>query len=104
MRAAGLVVGRTLELLRDAVKPGISTGDLDAIAEDNIRSSGATPSFKGYHGFTGSICASGNDEIVHGLPGGRVLADGDLISIDCGAIVDGWHGNAAITVPVGEAA
>jgi methionyl aminopeptidase len=102
MRAAGLVVGRTLELLRGEVRAGISTGELDAIAEDNIRSSGATPSFKGYHGFTGSICASVNDEIVHGIPGGRVLAEGDLISIDCGAIVDGWHGDAAITVAVGE--
>ena len=102
MRAAGLVVGRTLELLRGEVRAGITTGELDAIAEDNIRSSGATPSFKGYHGFTGSICASVNDEIVHGIPGDRVLADGDLISIDCGAIVDGWHGDAAITVPVGE--
>ncbi|TDD60168.1 type I methionyl aminopeptidase [Kribbella antibiotica] len=101
MRAAGLVVGRTLELLREAVKPGISTGELDAIAEDNIRSSGATPSFKGYHGFTGSICASVNDEVVHGIPGERVLVEGDLISIDCGAIVNGWHGDAAITVPVG---
>ena len=104
MRKAGLVVGRTLELLRGAVRAGISTAELDAIAEDNIRSSGATPSFKGYHGFTGSICASVNDEIVHGIPGGRVLADGDLISIDCGAIVDGWHGDAAITVGVGEVA
>jgi len=102
MRAAGLVVGRTLELLRGEVRPGISTGELDAIAEDNIRSSGATPSFKGYHGFTGSICASVNDEIVHGIPGDRVLAEGDLISIDCGAIVDGWHGDAAITVAVGQ--
>ncbi|WP_327637866.1 type I methionyl aminopeptidase [Kribbella sp. NBC_00482] len=102
MRKAGLVVGRTLELLRGAVRVGITTGELDAIAEDNIRSSGATPSFKGYHGFTGSICASVNDEIVHGIPGDRVLAAGDLISIDCGAIVDGWHGDAAITVPVGE--
>ncbi|GAA2795893.1 type I methionyl aminopeptidase [Kribbella solani] len=101
MRKAGLVVGRTLELLRGAVRAGISTGELDAIAEDNIRSSGATPSFKGYHGFTGSICASVNEEIVHGIPGERVLAAGDLISIDCGAIVDGWHGDAAITVPVG---
>ena len=104
MRKAGLVVGRTLELLRGEVKVGITTGDLDAIAEDHIRSSGATPSFKGYHGFTGSICASVNDEIVHGIPGGRVLADGDLISIDCGAIVDGWHGDAAITVGVGQVA
>ncbi len=102
MRAAGLVVGRTLELLRGEVRPGVSTGDLDAIAEDHIRSSGAVPSFKGYHGFTGSICASVNDEIVHGIPGGRLLAAGDLLSIDCGAIVDGWHGDAAITVPVGE--
>src|SRR5690348_16949251 len=102
MRKAGLVVGRTLELLRGEVKAGISTGDLDAIAEDNIRSSGAIPSFKGYHGFTGTICASVNDEIVHGIPGGRVLAEGDLVSLDCGAIVDGWHGDAAITVPVGE--
>jgi methionyl aminopeptidase len=102
MRKAGLVVGRTLELLRGSVRPGMTTGELDAIAEDNIRSSGATPSFKGYHGFTGSICASVNDEIVHGIPGDRVLAEGDLISIDCGAIVDGWHGDAAITVPVGQ--
>ena len=102
MRAAGLVVGRTLELLRGEVRAGITTGELDAIAEDNIRSSGATPSFKGYHGFTGSICASVNDEIVHGIPGDRVLAEGDLISIDCGAIVNGWHGDAAITVGVGD--
>ena len=97
MRRAGLVVGRTLELLRASVRAGITTGELDAIAEDNIRSSGATPSFKGYHGFPGSICASVNDEVVHGIPGDRVLADGDVISIDCGAIVDGWHGDAAIT-------
>jgi len=101
MRRAGLVVGRTLELLRSSVRAGISTGELDAIAEDHIRSSGATPSFKGYHGFPGSICASVNDEVVHGIPGGRSLAEGDVISIDCGAIVDGWHGDAAITVAVG---
>ncbi len=106
MRRAGLVVGQTLELLRSSVRAGISTGELDAIAEDNIRSSGATPSFKGYHGFPGSICASVNDEVVHGIPGGRVLADGDVISIDCGAITpddsgQGWHGDAAITVAVG---
>jgi len=102
MRRAGLVVGQTLELLRSSVRAGISTGELDAIAEDNIRSSGATPPFKGYHGFPGSICASVNDEVVHGIPGDRVLADGDVISIDCGAIVDGWHGDAAITVAVGD--
>jgi methionyl aminopeptidase len=102
MRRAGLVVGETLELLRGSVRAGITTGELDAIAEDNIRSSGATPSFKGYHGFPGAICASVNDEVVHGIPGERVLADGDVISIDCGAIVEGWHGDAAITVAVGE--
>jgi methionyl aminopeptidase len=102
MRAAGLVVGRTLELLRASVRPGMTTLELDQIAEDNIRSSGAAPSFKGYHGFTGSICASVNDEVVHGIPGERVIEDGDVISIDCGAIVDGWHGDAAITVAVGE--
>jgi methionyl aminopeptidase len=101
MRAAGLVVGRTLELLAGSVKAGITTGELDAIAEDHIRSSGATPSFKGYHGFPGSICTSVNDEIVHGIPGERTLAEGDIVSIDCGAIVDGWHGDAALTVPVG---
>lgn len=101
MRRAGLVVGQTLELLRGAVRAGVTTAELDAIAEDNIRSSGATPSFQGYHGFPASICASVNDEVVHGIPGDRVLADGDVISIDCGAIVDGWHGDAAITVAVG---
>jgi methionyl aminopeptidase len=101
MRAAGLVVGETLELLRGQVRAGVTTAELDAIAEDNIRSSGATPSFLGYQGFPASICASVNDEVVHGIPGERVLADGDVISIDCGAIVDGWHGDAAITVAVG---
>ncbi len=101
MRTAGLVVGRTLELMRSSVRAGITTGELDAIAEDHIRSSGATPSFKGYHGFPGSICASVNDEVVHGIPGERTLAEGDVISIDCGAIVDGWHGDAALTVAVG---
>src|SRR5690349_12690875 len=104
MRVAGLLVGETLEVLRAAVRSGISTAELDAIAEDNIRSAGGTPSFKGYGHppFPGTICASVNDEVVHGVPGERVLADGDVISIDCGAIVDGWHGDAAITVPVGE--
>ncbi|MBW8751725.1 MAG: type I methionyl aminopeptidase [Propionibacteriales bacterium] len=104
MRVAGRLVGETLELLRRSVRSGVTTGELDAIAEDNIRSHGGIPSFKGYGHppFPGSICASVDDEVVHGIPGERVLADGDLISIDCGAIVDGWHGDAAITVPVGE--
>jgi methionyl aminopeptidase len=104
MRAAGLVVGETLELLRTSVRAGMTTLELDRIAEDNIRSHGAAPSFKGYFGFTGSICASVNDEVVHGIPGDRVLADGDVLSIDCGAALDGWHGDAAITVAVGDVA
>jgi methionyl aminopeptidase len=101
MRRAGLVVGRTLEVLRAAVRAGVTTGELDAIAEDAIRTAGATPSFLGYEGFPASICTSVNDEVVHGIPGDRELREGDLVSIDCGAIVDGWHGDAAITVPVG---
>ena len=103
MREAGLIVGKTLEMLRAAVAPGVTTAELDVIAEEHIRDSGAVPSFKGYHGtYPATICASVNDEIVHGIPGPRVLREGDIISIDCGAIVDGWHGDAAITVPVGE--
>lgn len=103
MRRAGLLVGQTLEKLRDAVRPGISTGELNAIAEDNIRSGGGIPSFLGYGHppFPATICASVNDAVVHGIPGEQVLNLGDVISIDCGAIVDGWHGDAAITVAVG---
>ncbi|GAA2289304.1 type I methionyl aminopeptidase [Actinomadura luteofluorescens] len=103
MRAAGLLVGRTLELLRESAKPGMSTLDLDALAEEHIRDNGGVPSFKGYHGFTGTICASVNEEIVHGIPrSDKILREGDVLSIDCGAIVEGWHGDAAITVPLGE--
>jgi methionyl aminopeptidase len=102
MRVAGLLVGRTLERLREAVAPGVSTADLDAISAASIREGGGTPSFLGYNGFPATICASVNDEIVHGIPGSRVLREGDVISLDCGAIVDGYHGDAAITVPVGD--
>jgi len=102
MREAGLVVARTLELLRTAVAPGVTTRALDALAEESIRSHGATPSFLGYHGFPASICTSVNDEVVHGIPSDRVLVVGDQISIDCGAILAGWHGDAAVTVGVGE--
>ena len=102
MRAAGLVVAGAIAAVRAAVRPGVTTGELDAIAEDHIRSAGAVPSFLGYHGFTGSICASINDEIVHGIPRpDRVLAEGDNIAIDCGAILAGWHGDSAVTVTVG---
>ena len=102
MREAGLVVARTLELLRAAVAPGMTTQALDALAEESIRSHGAVPSFLGYHGFPASICTSVNDEVVHGIPGDRVLEAGDQISIDCGAILAGWHGDAAVTVGVGD--
>jgi len=101
MRAAGVVVGETLELIRGQASDGITTGDLDRTAEEFIRSRGATPSFLGYHGFTGSLCVSVNEEVVHGIPGSRTLRQGDLVSIDCGAIVDGWHGDAAISLIVG---
>jgi methionine aminopeptidase type I len=102
MRAAGLVVAGAIAEVRAAVRPGVTTGELDAVAEDFIRSRGAIPSFLGYHGFTGSICASINEEIVHGIPDpGRALAPGDNISIDCGAILDGWHGDSAVTLTVG---
>jgi methionyl aminopeptidase len=106
MRVAGRLVGETLELLRAAVRPGVTTGDLDRLAEENIRSHHGVPSFLGYSHppFPATICASVNDQVVHGIPGDRVLAEGDIISIDCGAIVDGWHGDAAITVGVGEVA
>ncbi len=102
MRAAGLVVARTLETVRAAVAPGVTTRQLDAIAEESIRSYGAVPSFLGYHGYPASLCTSVNDEVVHGIPSDRVLLAGDQVSIDCGAILAGWHGDSAITVPVGE--
>lgn len=101
MRRAGLVVGETLEVLRAAVRPGVTPRQLDALAERTIRGQGATPSFLGYHGFPATICASVNETVVHGIPTDVPLAEGDLISLDCGAIVDGWHGDAAISVPVG---
>ncbi|MGH3384661.1 MAG: type I methionyl aminopeptidase [Nocardioidaceae bacterium] len=102
MRTAGLVVGETLELLRSSVMAGMTTADLDAIAAEHIAGRGAVPSFKGYHGFPATICTSVNDQVVHGIPGDLVLHEGDVVSIDCGAIVDGWHGDAAITVAVGD--
>jgi methionyl aminopeptidase len=103
MRASGLVTAGAIAAVKAAVRPGVSTGELDAIAEDHIRSKGAVPNFLGYHGFTGTICASINHEVVHGIPGpDRVLAEGDNISIDCGAILAGWHSDSAVTVTVGE--
>jgi methionyl aminopeptidase len=104
MRQAGLVVARTLALVAVEVRAGITTAELDEVAAESIRSEGALPSFLGYHGFPAHICVSVNDEVVHGIPGARVLSEGDLVSIDCGAIVDGWHGDAALSVPVGSVA
>ncbi|MET4656106.1 methionyl aminopeptidase [Exiguobacterium sp. PvP048] len=101
MRQAGQIVARTHKELKAHIRPGITTGQLDAIAERYIRSQGATPSFKGYNGFTGSICASVNEELVHGIPGDRVLHGGDIISIDIGAEYNGYHGDSAWTYPVG---
>lgn len=103
MAAAGEVVGRALVAVREAAKAGVSTLELDEVAESVIREAGAVPSFLGYHGFTGSICSSVNDVVVHGIPSKDVvLAEHDLVSIDCGAILDGWHGDSAWTFGVGD--
>lgn len=103
MRRAGEVVIAMVAAVRDAVRPGLTTADLDAIADSVCRDHGATPSFKGYRGFPATICASINDEIVHGIPSpDRVLADGDLFKGDFGAIVDGFHADSAVTFPVGD--
>jgi methionyl aminopeptidase len=103
MRQAGIVVGTTLATLRDAVRPGMTTADLDEIARNSLAEAGATSSFLGYHGFPATVCTSVNDQIVHGIPSKKdVIRDGDIVSIDFGAIVEGYHGDAAITVGVGE--
>jgi len=103
MRASGLILASALDAMRQAVTPGMTTRELDQIGSDVITGAGAISNFKGYHGFTGTICASVNEEIVHGIPGDRVLQAGDLISIDCGCILDGWHADSAISVHVGHA-
>lgn len=102
MREAGRIVADTHRLLAEAICPNITTKELDQIAEDFIRSQGAIPSFKGYNGFPGSICASVNDELVHGIPGERKLLEGDIISIDIGAEFQGYHGDSAWTYGVGQ--
>lgn len=101
MRESGKIVAEIHEILRDAIKPGISTLELDTIAENHIRKYNAIPSFKGYHGFKGSICASINEEVVHGIPGSKTLKEGDIISIDIGAYYKGYHADAAKTHAVG---
>jgi len=104
MRRAGSIVGATLALLRSSVEPGLTTKDLDNIAYKEIVRHGGKPTFKGYRGFPASICASVNEEIVHGIPGKRVLKEGDIIKMDVGATIDGFIGDAAISVAVGEVA
>ncbi len=103
MREAGLVVAAALRAAADAAAPGVSTADLDAVASEVILAAGAVPSFKGYHGYPATLCTSVNEEIVHGIPGPRHrLRAGDLLSIDCGAIVDGWHADAALSLGIGD--
>ena len=102
MRRAGRLVGHTLSRVVEAARPGVTLLELDALAERVIRDGGGIPSFLGYHGFPATLCLSPNDWIVHGIPNGYVLQEGDILSIDCGAIVEGWHGDAAVTVPVGQ--
>lgn len=105
MEAAGRIVGRALVAVREAAVPGATTADLDAVADSVIREAGAVPSFKGYEGFPGSICSSVNEVVVHGIPDtATVLAGGDLVSVDCGAILDGWHGDSAWSFGVGTLA
>jgi len=103
MRRAGEIVAKALAAVKTMVRPGVTTLELDTAAEELIRDHGGVPSFKGYHGFPGTICASVNEEIVHGIPGARVLRDGEIVSIDVGVIWEGYQGDSAITVAVGEA-
>ena len=102
MRKAGRVVAEMHEATRSAIKPGVTTGELDRIAREVLDKRGARSNFLNYHGFPAVICASPNDMIVHGIPGGRRLDEGDIISVDCGAIVEGYHGDAAYTAGVGR--
>lgn len=102
MRNAGRIVGETLALVRELAKPGITTLELDRKAEEYIRAQGAIPAFKGYGGFPATLCTSVNEQVVHGIPSLRSLKSGDIISIDCGAVIDGYFGDAALTLPIGE--
>jgi len=104
IRAASRIVAEVLDAARDWVKPGVTTGELDRRAEELIRARGATPSFKGYLGYPAAICVAINEQVVHGIPGDRVLAEGDIVGIDVGAYKNGYHGDAARTYAVGEVA
>ena len=102
MRKAGEIVGKTLDLLKASVEPGMTTRDLDRVAFKEIAKNGAMPTFKGYRGFPATICASVNDEIVHGIPGKKKLQEGDIVKVDVGATIEGFIGDAAVTIAVGE--
>ena len=103
MREAGRLVGEVLAELATVVAPGVTTADLDALAEKRIARAGATAAFKGYHGYPATICASINEEVIHGIPSGRrLLNEGDIISIDVGAVLGGYYGDSAVTLPVGQ--
>lgn len=102
MQKAGRIVAETLTKLEEVIKPGITTEELDKIAEEHIIKCGARPSFKGHYGFPASICTSVNEVVVHGIPGKRVLQEGDIIGVDCGALYGGFHGDAARTFPIGK--
>ena len=102
MRVANGLVAEVLNELRSVVQSGVTTDDLDTLAEDRVRAAGAIPAFKGYHGFPSTLCTSINDEVVHGIPSGRVLQSGDVVSIDLGVVVDGFYGDSAVTLAVGS--
>lgn len=101
MREAGRITAMALRVVGDAVRPGVTTAELDALAEAAIRDAGAAPAFKGYNGFPATLCTSVDSQVVHGIPGVRVLREGEIVSVDCGAIVDGYYGDSAMTFPVG---
>ena len=101
LRDAGRIVAETIDIVKQAAKPDVTTLELDQIAEKYIKSRGAIPAFKGYHGFPGNICASVNEEVVHGIPGLRKLKNGDTVSVDIGTVINGYYGDAAVTIPIG---
>lgn len=102
MRESGRIVARALQAVREASKPGVTTAELDEVARKLIIDCGGIPTFKGYHGYPANICTSVNSEVVHGIPGPRCLQEGDIISVDCGVLLNGYHGDAAVTIPVGK--
>lgn len=102
MRESGRIVARALQAVREASKPGVTTAELDEVARKLIIDCGSIPTFKGYHGYPANICTSVNSEVVHGIPGPRCLQEGDIISVDCGVLLNGYHGDAAVTIPVGK--